>query len=75
MRKLRIGSLLIAMAALIGLASGVAGQVTGGAVTGTVVDPNGAVVSGATVVLHDKARGQEFTAETTSAGSYSICTW
>jgi len=72
MRKLRIGSLLIATAALIGLASGVAGQVTGGAVTGTVVDPNGAVVSGATVVLHDKARGQEFTAETTSAGSYSF---
>src|SRR5437660_8981562 len=45
-------------------------QVTGGAVTGTVVDPNGAVVHGATVLLKDKARGLEFTAVTTDAGSY-----
>jgi len=48
------------------------GQVTGGAVTGTVVDPNGAVVSGATVLLKDKARGTEFTTQTTGAGSYQF---
>jgi hypothetical protein len=54
------------------LAAAAVAQVTGGAVTGTVVDPNGAVVSGAKVLLHDKARGLEFTAETTSAGSYSF---
>src|SRR6187551_1726646 len=47
-------------------------QVTGGAVTGNVVDPNGAVVRGATVVLKDKSRGQEFKATTTDAGSYQF---
>jgi outer membrane receptor protein involved in Fe transport len=47
-------------------------QVTGGAVTGNVVDPNGAVVRGATVVLKDKSRGQEFTATTTDAGNYQF---
>jgi len=70
--ELRIKSLLIAMAALVAFASAVAAQVTGGAVTGTVVDPNGAVVRGATVLLKDKSRGQEFTAETTDAGSYQF---
>ena len=48
------------------------GQVTGGAVTGTVLDPNGAAVVGATVLLHDKTRGQDRSAETTSAGSYEF---
>jgi hypothetical protein len=72
MNKLRIKSLLLAMAALVAFASAVAGQVTGGAVTGTVVDPNGANVEGATVVLKDKARGKDFTAKTTSAGSYAF---
>jgi outer membrane receptor protein involved in Fe transport len=48
------------------------GQVTGGAVTGTVLDSNGGAVVGATVLLHDKTRGQDLTAETTSAGSYSF---
>lgn len=48
----------------------VTAQVTGGAVTGSVVDANGAVIPNATVKLTDKARGQEFTAQTTGAGSY-----
>ena len=72
MNKLRIKPLLIAFAALAVFAGAVAGQVTGGAVTGTVLDPNGAAVTGATVLIKDKARGREFTAETTSAGSYSF---
>jgi len=72
MNKLRIKSLLMAMAALVVFAGAVAGQVTGGAVTGTIVDPNGAAVSGATVLLRDKARGQDFSAVTTSAGSYEF---
>ncbi len=45
-------------------------QVTGGAVTGSVVDPNGAVIPNATVKLIDKLRGQEFTSSTTDAGSF-----
>jgi Carboxypeptidase regulatory-like domain/TonB dependent receptor len=72
MNKLRIKSLLIAFAALAVFAVTVGGQVTGGAVTGIVLDPNGAAVVGATVLLHDKTRGQDHTTETTSAGSYSF---
>jgi outer membrane receptor protein involved in Fe transport len=72
MNKLRIKFLLIAMAALVAFAVPAAGQVTGGAVTGTILDPNGGTVVGATVLLKDKARGTEHTAETTSAGSYSF---
>jgi hypothetical protein len=43
------------------------GQATGGAVTGSVSDANGAVVPNATVKLTDKVRGQEFNAQTRSA--------
>src|SRR5688572_9144716 len=46
------------------------GQVTGGAVTGTVSDANGAVVPNVTIKLADKARGQVFTTQTTESGSY-----
>ena len=48
----------------------VSAQVTGGAVTGSVVDPNGAVIPNVQVKIKDKLRGQEFTAQTTNAGSY-----
>ena len=66
-------SMLIATLFLVVMATGSAfAQVTGGAVTGTVLDPNGGAVVGANVLLKDKARGNEFTAETTSAGSYSF---
>jgi len=46
------------------------GQVTGGAVTGTVTDANGAIVPDVTIKLADKARGQVFTTQTTGTGSY-----
>src|SRR5215213_10289618 len=46
------------------------GQVTGGAVNGTVVDINGAAIPNVTVKLADKARGQVFTTQTTGTGSY-----
>lgn len=72
MNPLKIKSLLIAVAALLAFASAVAAQVTGGAVTGTVVDPNGSAVVGATVSLKDKSRGLDFTAQTTGAGSYQF---
>ena len=48
----------------------VSAQVTGGAITGSVVDPSGAVIPNATVRIADKARGQVLTAQTTDAGSY-----
>ena len=46
------------------------GQATGGAVNGTIVDANGAVIPNVTVKLADKARGQVFTTQTTGTGSY-----
>src|ERR1044071_7502330 len=72
MNPLRIKSLLFAMAALLAFASAIAAQVTGGAVTGTVLDPNGSAVVGATVSLKDKLRGLDFTAQTTGAVSYQF---
>jgi|GEM_PF-834906 len=72
MHKLGIKSLFISMAALVAFASAVAAQVTGGALTGTVRDPNGSAVVGATVSLKDKSRGLGFNAQTTGAGSYQF---
>src|ERR1043165_495209 len=72
MNPLRTKTLLIAMAALVAFASAIAAQVTGGAMTGTVLDPNGSAVVCATVSLKDKSRGLDFTAQTTGAGSYQF---
>ena len=43
---------------------------TSGAVVGTVTDPSGAVVAGATITLTDKATGVARTASTNSSGRY-----
>ena len=50
----------------------VSAQVTGGSVTGTVVDANGAVVPNAEVKLIDKLRGRDLTTQTTGSGSYQF---
>src|ERR1700733_1182328 len=44
----------------------------GGTVNGTVLDPNGAAVPGATVVARNIATGVETTKQTTDAGLYVI---
>jgi hypothetical protein len=49
------------------------GQATG-SLSGTVTDPKGAVVPGATVVVKNAATNQEFTAETTGEGTFSVPT-
>ena len=48
----------------------VSAQVTGGAVTGTVLDPNGAVVPNATIKMSNRERGQEFTGQTSADGIF-----
>jgi len=48
------------------------GQATGGAVTGSITDSNGAVIPNATVKLSDKLRGQQYTAQTTGSGSFLL---
>ncbi len=62
-----ITSFLLAM---VFCASLVSAQVTGGAVTGSIVDAAGAVVPNISVKLADKLRGQILTAQTTDSGSY-----
>lgn len=47
-------------------------QVTGGAITGSVTDANGAVVPNAQISLVDKSRGTTFNATATGAGSYQF---
>src|SRR3990172_7362537 len=46
------------------------GQLGKGVITGTVTDPTGAVIPGATVALVNEATGVERTIQTSSAGLY-----
>ncbi len=51
------------------------GQATStGSLTGTVTDPNGAVVAGASVTVTSNMTGQEFTAKTNDEGIFTIPT-
>jgi len=61
---------LAAIAGILLSATFLFAQVTGGAVTGSVVDAAGAVIPNASVKLESKARGQVITTQTTSSGSY-----
>ncbi|MDT4954407.1 MAG: hypothetical protein QOJ02_2545 [Acidobacteriota bacterium] len=56
----------------IAYAGAVFGQATGGAVTGQVLDPNGAVITSATVSLKNEATGQALNTQTTGSGSFSF---
>jgi hypothetical protein len=66
-RHLRI---VAALAACLGLAAAAHAQVTTGTVVGTVRDPQGAAVTGATVTLTDQGKGTSHTAVTDAQGSY-----
>ncbi len=48
------------------------GQLTSGNIQGTVYDPSGAILPGATVVARNIATGVENTTQSTSAGQYRI---
>jgi hypothetical protein len=48
------------------------GQGSAGSLSGSVVDPKGAVVSGATVTVKNVATSQESTTQTTSEGTFSV---
>jgi Carboxypeptidase regulatory-like domain/TonB dependent receptor len=47
-------------------------QQAAGAITGTVTDPSGAAIAGATVTAKDVSQGTTWTASTTSAGLYDF---
>ncbi len=65
--KLRLGMLF---SALLLLSAPAFPQLTSGNITGTVYDPSGATVPGATVVAKNDATGVESTVTSTSAGDY-----
>jgi hypothetical protein len=60
---------LIIFVALTGLTA--LGQVTS-SLSGTVTDPNGAVMAGATVTVKNAASGSEFKTVTSNAGTYTV---
>jgi hypothetical protein len=67
----QLGLVLVAMVAL--FASSAAAQLAGtGAISGTITDPTGAVVSGATVTATDVATNVKTVRTTTGAGDYNI---
>ena len=49
-----------------------AGQTDRGLITGTVTDTSGAAIPGATVVVKSEKTGDERTAKSNNAGSYSV---
>lgn len=54
------------------LSSTVSAQTFRGTILGTVTDPNGAVVSGATVTVKNTSTGLERSTTTDDAGNYSV---
>ena len=68
----KLNALFALLLALTLVTSTAVGQVTGGAVTGVVVDAQGAVVSNASVTLRSKETGQTLTTQTTESGSYTF---
>ncbi|MGB9069999.1 MAG: TonB-dependent receptor [Candidatus Acidiferrales bacterium] len=68
-----LGALLAALCLLVAVPAALAqnaGNST--AVTGTVADPTGAVIPGATVTIHNPVSGFERTATTDTSGNFSI---
>ena len=65
-----LASLLLAMTSV--FAYGQAISVNGGSVGGTITDPSGAAIPGATVVISNPDTGYSHTSKTDSAGFYSV---
>jgi len=73
MKKLRFGSLiLLAMIGLCGVVTSAWGQEVTAAIVGTVTDPSGSPIKGATVTATDTDRGTVWKAETNDAGAYNL---
>jgi hypothetical protein len=67
---MRLRMILAALVVL--LATGLVAQTFRGTILGTVTDASGAVVSGATVKVHNVNTGQDQTVQTTADGNYSV---
>jgi|SRR5436309_11061806 len=73
MRKIQsLGFVGMTLVALLCTASSVRGQEVTASITGTVSDPTGAAVAGATVTAKSVERGITYTAVTNDSGIYRI---
>src|SRR5882724_8043894 len=68
----RIASIIGALLILVALSSSASGQVTGGAISGTVTDEASAAVAGAAVSILNVAKGETRTATSNDRGFYSV---
>lgn len=66
------GSVLLLLAALFLLSSSTQAQEVTASIVGTVVDPSGAAVSGATITAKDLERGTVLTTTTNDTGAFNI---
>src|SRR5438270_4240192 len=75
MRKqhwMRMSLILLAVAGLVSTLPVAYAQEVTANVVGTITDPSGAPVSGATVTATDSARGVVYTTKTNGVGAYTI---
>ena len=73
MRKTALAMLVVLlMAGLSGVLTSAWGQEVTAAIVGTVTDPSGAPIKGATVTATDTDRGTVWTAETNESGAYNL---
>jgi hypothetical protein len=72
MQSLGLGLVVMALVALLCGADAVWGQDVTATITGTVTDPSGAALAGATVTAKETDRGTIWTAQTNEAGIYSL---
>src|SRR6266849_8649446 len=72
LQTLGLGLFLMTLVALLCSANAAWGQDVTATITGTVTDPSGAPIVGATVTAHDTQRGTAWTSITNSVGLYNI---
>src|SRR5437660_1663744 len=72
MQSLGLGLIIVTLAVLLCAANPVWGQDVTAAIAGTVMDPSGAALAGATVTAKETDRGTIWTAQTNEAGIYSL---
>jgi hypothetical protein len=73
MKKIAFGSLVVlAMMGLAGVLTSAWGQEVTAAIVGTVTDPSGSPIKGATVTATDTDRGTVWTAQTNDTGAYNL---
>src|SRR5215469_18961200 len=71
-RGMRFALVLLTLVGLVSVLPLVYAQEVTANVVGTITDPSGAPVSGATVTATDNARGVTYTTKTNDVGAYTI---